>query len=152
MRLTIFATVVILLSCNVKNEQNSTTKTDTLPTTSKTTPARQDGKQKDTLSSLKTYANKRFKDVIVERIGKDSFLIHGQAQIFEASFNWVIEDGHDELKKGFQTTVAGAPAWGKFVFTIHAPKQRDNSTLTLILFEASAMDGSRQHELPITLY
>ena len=46
---------------------------------------------------------------------------------------------------------AGAPEWGKFNFILHAPKKRENSTLTLILFEISAKDGSRQHELPIAL-
>ncbi len=49
-------------------------------------------------------------------------------------------------------TAAGAPEWGKFEFTIDVEKTRPNSTLTLILFVASAMDGSRQHELPIVLY
>ena len=49
-------------------------------------------------------------------------------------------------------TDAGAPEWGKFEFAISVHKKRKNSTLTLILFESSAMDGSRQHELPITLY
>ena len=29
---------------------------------------------------------------------------------------------------------------------------RPNSTLTLILFETSAEDGSRQYELPLVLY
>ena len=63
-----------------------------------------------------------------------------------------MEDGHEELKKGYQMTDAGAPEWGKFEFAITAQKKRTNSTLTLILFETSAKDGSRQHELPITLY
>ncbi|MEO6488548.1 MAG: Gmad2 immunoglobulin-like domain-containing protein, partial [Ferruginibacter sp.] len=70
---------------------------------------------------------------------------------FEAAFSWVVEDGHEELKKGFHMTDAGAPAWGKFDFTIDVQKKRENSTLTLILFESSAKDGSRQYELPIVL-
>ena len=80
------------------------------------------------------------------------FLNTWAGQIFDAGFNWVLEDGHDELKKGFQMTDAGAPEWGKFEFIVHAQKKRMNSTVTLILFETSAMDGSRQHELPIALY
>ncbi len=48
-------------------------------------------------------------------------------------------------------TEAGAPEWGKFEFTIDAKKKREISTLILILFESSAMDGSRQYELPIVL-
>jgi hypothetical protein len=48
-------------------------------------------------------------------------------------------------------TDAGAPEWGNFEFTIDVTKKRGNSTLTLILFESSAKDGSRQYELPIAL-
>ena len=153
MRLIFFAIIMIFISCNTNEKSGTIAKTDTLITTVATTVNDQKPTaKKDTISTLKTYANKRFKNVIVERIGKDSFLVRGQGQIFEANFNWVLEDGHDELKKGFQMTDAGAPEWGKFKFIIQAQKQRKNSTLTLILFETSAKDGSRQYELPIVLY
>lgn len=98
-----------------------------------------------------SYSNARFRNVIVEKTEGNIYSITGEAQIFEANFNWVIEDGHNELQKGFQMTDAGAPEWGAFSFTVTAEKQRPNSTLLLILFESSAKDGSRQHELPITL-
>ena len=98
------------------------------------------------------YANERFKDVTLERTGEHEFLVQGRAQIFEASFSWVVEDGHDELKQGHEMTDAGAPEWGKFKFTIDVRKPRPNSTLTLILFESSPEDGSRQHQLPVVLY
>lgn len=153
MRLTFFATIMIFISCNAKEKSDTVAKTDTLITTVVTTAVEQiQTAKKDTILSLKTYTNKRFKNVIVERIGKDSFLVHGQGQIFEANFNWVLEDGHDELQKGFQMTDAGAPEWGKFKFIIQAIKKRKNSTLTLVLFETSAKDGSRQYELPVVLY
>ncbi|MBK7232918.1 MAG: hypothetical protein IPH93_11830 [Saprospiraceae bacterium] len=48
-------------------------------------------------------------------------------------------------------TDAGAPEWGNFEFGIHVQKKRANSTLTLVIFESSAKDGSRQNELPIPL-
>ena len=153
MRLTFFATIMIFISCNAKENSGTIAKTDTLITTVATTAVEQKPTaKKDTILPLKPYTNKRFKNVIVERIGKDSFLVRGQGQIFEATFNWVLEDGHDELQKGFQMTDAGAPEWGKFKFIIQAPKKRKNSTLMLILFETSAKDGSRQYELPIVLY
>jgi len=98
------------------------------------------------------YSNQRFKDVTVEKLDGDSFRVKGRAQVFEANLSWVVEDGHEELKKGFQMTSAGAPEWGEFVFTVDVQKKRPNSTLTLILFESSAKDGSRQFELPIPLY
>ncbi len=97
------------------------------------------------------YSNKRFREVTVEKVGDNTFRIKGQGQIFEANFNWVLEDGHDELKKGYQMTDAGAPEWGSFDFIIDVERKRENSTVTLILFETSAEDGSRQHELPIVL-
>ncbi len=100
----------------------------------------------------KIYANERFRNVSVTHLGDHEFRISGQAQIFEASFNYVIEDGHNELAKGFSTTDAGAPEWGNFSFTVKAEKETENSTLHLILFESSAKDGSRTHELPIPLY
>ena len=49
-------------------------------------------------------------------------------------------------------TDAGAPEWGDFDFTIIVQKKRENSKLTLVLFESSAKDGSRQDELPIVLF
>jgi hypothetical protein len=102
--------------------------------------------------STKTYNNVRFRNVKATRLEGNRFRITGEGQIFEASFGWVIEDGHKELGEGFATTDAGAPAWGKFSFEVKAEKERPNSTLHLVLFETSMKDGSRQHELPIRLY
>jgi len=102
--------------------------------------------------SPKVYSNERFRDVTVEKTGDNTFLIEGKGQIFEANFSWVIEDGHEELQKGFTMTDAGAPAWGNFSFTVTAPKKNPNSTLHLIIFESSPKDGSRQYELPLLLY
>ena len=100
----------------------------------------------------KIYSNERFKDVTVEKVATNKFFIKGKAQVFEATFNWVIEDGHNELKKGFEMTDAGAPAWGNFGFVVTATKARPNSTLHIILFEVSAKNGNRQYQLPILLY
>ncbi len=152
MKFTILFSLILFVACDANEEKTTITKKDTIATSTPTPVTEKEEKQKDTLSASKTYSNKRFKDVIVTRIGKDSFLIRGKGQIFEASFNWIVEDGHEELYKGFQMTDAGAPEWGKFEFSIHAKKKRANSTLTLILFESSAKDGSRQYELPIVLY
>ena len=105
----------------------------------------------DTIVPPKVYSNNRFKDVTVEKTAANQYLIKGKAQIFEANFSWVIEDGHNEIQKGHQMTDAGAPEWGNFKFSVEAQKERENSTLHLILFEISAKDGSRQYELPILL-
>src|SRR5688500_5074588 len=97
------------------------------------------------------YSNARFKYVTVEKTAENTFIIKGKGQIFEANFNWVIEDGHEELQKGYTMTDAGAPVWGNFRFSVTAPKKNPNSTLHIIIFESSPKDGSRQYELPILL-
>jgi hypothetical protein len=107
-------------------------------------------KEPDFLSEV--YSNDRFKEVTVDKTGEHTFRIKGKGQIFEASFGWIVEDGHDELKNGFATTDAGAPEWGSFSFEVEVEKKRENSTVHLILFETSAEDGSRKYELPIRLY
>lgn len=103
-------------------------------------------------TTVKKYSNERFRNVTVEKVNGDTFRVKGEGQIFEASFSWIVEDGHNELKEGHEMTDAGAPEWGKFDFTLDVAKNKENSTLTLILFEISANDGSRQHELPILLF
>ena len=105
---------------------------------------------RDTITDKK-YSNARFREVTVEKVAENKFRLKGEAQIFEANFSWVVEDGHNELKSGFEQTDAGAPAWGKFDFSFEVSKSNKNSTLTLILFETSAEDGSPQHQLPIPL-
>jgi immunoglobulin-like protein involved in spore germination len=146
--------LVIITGCNADDDAGKTTiNSDTV--TTKTDHTRVDNKADDTIKPPKPpiiYSNARFKDVTVEKIGEQKFRIKGKGQIFEANFNWVIEDGHEELKQGFQMTDAGAPEWGNFDFTVEAIKKRANSTLHLVLFETSAKDGSRQYELALLLY
>ncbi len=149
MRVTSILLFIALLACNPK-EQPVSDKSD-LPVVGDTITGNKPPLP-DTLIFSKVYVNERFKDVTVTKTGDHSFLIKGKAQIFEANFAWVIEDGHDELQKGHHMTDAGAPEWGNFSFTIDAPKKDPNSTLHLILFESSPKDGSRQYELPILLY
>ena len=101
--------------------------------------------------NAKVFSNERFRQVTLEKLDGNKFRIQGQAQVFEATFNWVVEDGHNELKSGFVTADIGAPEWGNFDFTIDVAKNDVNTTLILILFEISAKDGSHNYELPITL-
>ena len=146
----LFSTLVIG-SCNTGEKKTTEVQSDTgtIRTDTLQVPPQ---KETDPVPPPPTYSNNRFRDVKLERLGKDSFLVSGKAQVFEATFNWVVEDGHEELKKGYQTTSAGAPEWGHFEFGLRVQKRRENSTLTLIIFESSPKDGSRQYELPIRLY
>jgi len=150
---------ILLLQCNTSEQKKNKTiiKTDTIkvhdPVVTEKEPTRKIETEKSIAPapSTKIYSNERFKEVTVIKIGEHKFLVKGKGQIFEAAFSWVIEDGHEELKKGFQMTDAGAPEWGNFSFTIEVEKKRPNSTLNLILFESSPKDGSRQYELPVVL-
>jgi hypothetical protein len=144
--------LILFMACNNGGEKSNSEKKDTVRVEEESTVLVPQEKEVDPIPSLPVYSNNRFKDVRVEKIGEDSFRVNGKAQVFEATFNWVVEDGHDELKKGYQTTSAGAPEWGNFEFGLRVQKRRENSTLTLILFESSPKDGSRQYELPIRLY
>lgn len=150
MKWTILLSAVLLFACNKKETQSTTVAKDTIMEIPETTKVVKAEKPENMLS--KQYSNARFKEVTVEQISENKFRVRGKGQIFEANFNWIIEDGHEELKNGFQMTDAGAPEWGNFDFTITVEKKRENSKLTLVLFESSAKDGSRQHELPIVLF
>lgn len=144
MKYLLFMPIMILVACTSNEPQKETTintETVQVPTQS-TAPQPAKG----------MYSNERFKEVTVDKVGEHQFLIRGKGQIFEANFGWVVEDGHMELKKGNTMTDAGAPEWGDFNFTVDVKKERENSTLMLILFESSPKDGSRQYELPVLLY
>lgn len=145
-----------LIACNEATREKESIKNDSaVVETPVKLPEKEDSvnevKDTSTVKPSKTYSNARFRDVTITKTGSGRYNISGKAQIFEANFGWVVEDGHNELKKGNEMTDAGAPAWGNFNFTITVKKDRPNSTLTLILFESSPKDGSRQYELPIVL-
>jgi len=148
--------VSCILACNENAQDTTLINTDSAiqtPADSKPdTPVKVEvDKPTQTVAPAKVYSNARFRDVTVQKIGDNKYTIQGKGQIFEANFGWVVEDGHNEIKEGFEMTDAGAPEWGNFKFTIEVQKERPNSTLTLILFESSAKDGSRVYQLPIVL-
>lgn len=150
MRLLITTIIIILEACS----ENKAPKKEGSPVSVTSLNAERPGSsEKFVVEDVpnKSNGNARFKNVIAKKIGPDTYHITGEGQIFEASFNWVIEDGHKELQSGYATTDAGAPAWGKFNFLITIPRRGVNSELHLIIYEASAEDGRRQHELPILL-
>jgi hypothetical protein len=146
MKRIIFLLLIVITSCNKKE---STSEEAQKPVKMKDSVQIQKPDLSNT--NLKSYKNDRFRNVTVEKVSENKFRVKGEGQIFEASFNWTVEDGHNELKNGHAMTDVGAPAWGKFDFIVDVAKDRENSTLTLILFETSAKDGSRQYELPIVL-
>lgn len=149
MRSIVLFAVILSSACNSRDTKVITADRDTA-IVHDTTPVKE-AEKKSNAVPVTSYSNAAFKDVSAEKIAENSFRVKGKGRIFEANFGWVLEDGHEELKKGYQMTDAGAPEWGNFDFKIAAKKKRENSTLTLILFESSAEDGRRLHELPIAL-
>jgi hypothetical protein len=145
-RIFLFSIIVLFSCCNKKE---STVEAVEILKTSDSVQVTKEAQSEPAIST--EYSNERFRAVTVQKLDDATFRVKGQGQIFEASFSWVVEDGHYELAEGFETTDAGAPEWGNFDFTLAVPQKDTNSTLTLILFEISAKDGSRQHELPIPL-
>jgi len=72
--------------------------------------------------AVAVYANDIFRNVTVTKTAQDTFEVNGQAQVFEAVVNYVVEDGHNELTQGFFQTSAGAPEWGDFTHTVKVKK------------------------------
>ena len=78
----------------------------------------------------------------------NEFIVRGQARIFEAHVGYEFEDGHFILDEGFVMASHGAPEWGDFEITIRFDELSSDHG-TLILFEESAKDGERIHQLMI---
>lgn len=63
----------------------------------------------------------------------------------------MVKDGNEVITDGHGMTDAGAPEFGNFSFNVDVKKKAATETIYLILFEVSAKDGSRTHELPVLL-
>lgn len=98
------------------------------------------------------YENNAFR--IHEITGSDgNYTITGEASVWEASFMYAVSDGHDYLVEDFTTASNGAPSWGEFSIDISIPEEQlpVNGTLSIEIWEESAKDGSRLHELSLPL-
>ncbi|MCT8139207.1 GerMN domain-containing protein [Anaerobacillus sp. CMMVII] len=79
---------------------------------------------------------------------KDRIVVRGLARVYEGTIMYEFEDGHFILAEGFTTASEGAPGWGEFEIIIELDEVSKYSG-TVILYEESANDGSRRHELKI---
>jgi hypothetical protein len=77
-----------------------------------------------------------------------TFKVSGEARVFEAAFSYSFEDGHNVLAEGHVMADQGAPEWGKFEFEVTF-KDATSPSGILIIYESSAQDGSRIHQLEI---
>lgn len=139
--------VFLVISCNNKKEENMNN--DEIQVSVDTIQL-EDPKVVDN-ESVKEFSNDRFRKVVVEKLEGNKFRIQGEAQVFEATVNWSVEDGHNVYDEGFTTATIGAPEWGKFDFTFEIKKAEDIEVLNLILYEISAKDGNQTHVLLVPL-
>lgn len=139
--------VFLVISCNNKKEENMNN--DKIQVSVDTIQL-EDPKVVDN-ESVKEFSNDRFRKVVVEKLEGNKFRIQGEAQVFEATVNWSVEDGHNVYDEGFTTASIGAPDWGKFDFTFEIKKAEDIEVLNLILYEISAKDGNQTHVLLVPL-
>ena len=148
-----FAGLLFLIACN-NTSDNITPETNTNNNVSyDSTPVEIVAPVWDTaVPVLNPRSNSIFKDVVVERIGQDSFEISGQASVFEANIRWNLEDGHYDMGEGFATASTAAPNWGTFRFKVAAPKADENTTIHIVLFEEDMKTGKKKNFLPIYLY
>ncbi|PGS52251.1 Gmad2 immunoglobulin-like domain-containing protein [Bacillus sp. AFS041924] len=96
--------------------------------------------------------NEAFKvtSVVNESTGKNVLIVEGKARVFEATFLYRIEDGHNVLAEGYTMTDMGAPEWGNFKLVINYTQPTSpNGVLTL--YVASAKDGQPENILNIPI-
>jgi hypothetical protein len=75
----------------------------------------------------------------------------GTANTFEATFQYELRDAHGTvLKKHFVTATSGSGTRGTFEITVPFGVDRDEAG-TLVVFENSAANGSRIHQVEIPL-
>ncbi|QNO14067.1 Gmad2 immunoglobulin-like domain-containing protein [Alkalicella caledoniensis] len=82
----------------------------------------------------------------------NNLVVKGLARVFEGTIQYEFEDGHYLFDKGFVTASEGAPGWGEFEIVLDLDDVSNYyGTGTVILYEESAKDGSRLHEIHITV-
>jgi Intracellular proteinase inhibitor/Immunoglobulin-like domain of bacterial spore germination len=91
--------------------------------------------------------NTAFRNVKVEgQSGK--YKVTGEARVFEGSFHYTVEDGHNYLiEEQVAYVKQGAPEWSPFELNLSIPTEKwpENGTLILHLYERSEKDGSVIH-------
>ncbi len=96
--------IIFFISCNspVSTDQTGADTNNNKTQTDRQIPPAQE-----------SYFNDRFKDVTITSISPGVFLVEGRARVFEAAFSWVVEDRHNEILHGHETTRCRCPGMGK---------------------------------------
>ncbi|MFS0864203.1 BsuPI-related putative proteinase inhibitor [Fredinandcohnia sp. 179-A 10B2 NHS] len=89
-------------------------------------------------------ANTAFRNVQV--MGENGeYIVTGEARVFEGSFFYSVEDGHNYvIKETVMQANEGAPAWSPFEIKLSIPEDKfpENGSLIVHLYERSAKDGA----------
>ncbi|MFF2877964.1 Gmad2 immunoglobulin-like domain-containing protein [Gottfriedia sp. NPDC057991] len=140
-----------------KPDKNKNTDKGTTPDKDKNTDKGNNNppKKDETKPPVKVFTpveNDAFKvtSVVNDSTGKNVLIVEGKASVFEATFLYRIEDGHNVLAEGHTMADIGAPEWGNFKLVINYDQPTSpNGVLTL--YVASAKDGQPEHILNIPI-
>ncbi|UPM53563.1 Gmad2 immunoglobulin-like domain-containing protein [Gottfriedia acidiceleris] len=135
---------------NTKDTDKSTDKGNT-PDKGTNNPPKKD-ETKPPVKVFTPVENDAFKvtSVVNDSTGKNVLIVEGKASVFEATFLYRIEDGHNVLAEGHTMADIGAPEWGNFKLVIKY-NQPTSLNGVLTLYVASAKDGQPEHILNIPI-
>lgn len=152
----LIAMIVLAIGCRQQTEVDSNqaaeTKGDNQTNTETKNKETEQEAQTDNREA-KVLENEAFKIItpVPNQKINGPFILKGKARVFEANFQYKLEDDHHNvLAEGYITADKGAPEWGDFEVDI-SYKETTSPNAILTIFEASAKDGSPQHELFIPL-
>lgn len=95
--------------------------------------------------------NTAFRNIEIEET-EDAYVVTGEARVFEAVFQYTVEDGHNYV---VDETVyyldEGAPSWSKFEIIISKKDKPKNGVFVLALYERSAKDGEPTNVMTVIL-
>ncbi|MBO9128965.1 Gmad2 immunoglobulin-like domain-containing protein [Bacillus sp. 165] len=144
--------IIVLIASGCQNKNTAAPDTQEKPPVNEEQNTPEKPQNPEPKQEMKVVENEAFKitSPIPEQTVDGSFILEGQARVFEASFQYRLEDGHNVLAEGHIMADAGAPEWGNFKVEItYTGATSPHAVLTI--FEGSPKDGSPQHELHIPL-
>jgi uncharacterized protein YcfL len=103
-------------------------------------------------STANELENKAFRNIKVEG-SKGSYVVTGEARVFEATFHYAVTEGHKYYIEGWATVAEGGPSWSPFTLELKIPEDQlpVNGSVILELYEESADDGSAVNQLFVPL-
>lgn len=148
----LFIITILFISCNTSSLKPDNLNKDDFKNSDSQNHVSPNQQINSAIITDSVYSNNAFRNVAIIKTGNGFFEINGEARVFEATFYYFLMQNNIESDEEFVTASIGAPEWGKFNFSINSNIYKNNIPLYLVLFEASAKDGSRVNELTIRLF